>query len=150
IAVRVLTFEDRPVDTEFYIEKLKNAITLRKSLGLFSENNTIFRVVHGEGDGLPGLIVDFYNGVAVVQCHSAGMYHAIDSIVEGLKTGFGNDLKAVYNKSSETLPPRIQPKDGYLLGDCTVPHVATENGIRYNIDWITGQKTGFFIDQREN
>lgn len=150
IAVRILTFEDRPVDTEFYIEKLKNAITLRRSLGLFSENNTIFRVVHGEGDGLPGLIVDFYNGVAVVQCHSVGMYHAINSIVEGLKAGFGNDLKAVYNKSSETLPPRIQLKDGYLFGDCTVPHVAAENGIRYNIDWITGQKTGFFIDQREN
>ncbi|MBN9294895.1 MAG: class I SAM-dependent rRNA methyltransferase [Flavobacteriia bacterium] len=150
IAVRILTFEDRPVDTEFYIEKLKNAFELRKSLGLFAEHNTIFRVVHGEGDGLPGLVVDFYNGVAVIQCHSIGMYHAIDSIVEGLKAGFGEHLKAVYHKSSETLPPRIQPKDGYLFGNCAVPHVATENGIRYNIDWITGQKTGFFIDQREN
>lgn len=150
IAVRILTFEDRPVDTEFYIEKLKNAVELRKSLGLFSEHNTIFRVVHGEGDGLPGLVVDFYNGVAVVQCHSVGMYHAIDSISEGLKVSFGERLTAIYHKSSETLPARVQPKDGYLFGSCAVPHIATENGIRYNIDWITGQKTGFFIDQREN
>lgn len=150
IAVRVLSWNDVAIDQTYFTEKITNAVQMRLQLGLLSETNSIFRVIHGEGDGLPGLIVDFYNGVAVVQCHSIGMFHSIKEITEGLKAAFGDKLTAVYHKSSETLPERIETMDEYLYGTCVVPHVALENGISYNIDWITGQKTGFFVDQREN
>jgi 23S rRNA (cytosine1962-C5)-methyltransferase len=123
---------------------------MRLKLGLLRDNNNIFRVCHGEGDNLPGLIVDFYNGVAVIQCHSIGMYQSVDFISNALKTAFGNTLTAVYSKSSDTLPERIQPKDGYIFGNCETPHLSTENDVDYQIDWVKGQKTGFFIDQREN
>jgi 23S rRNA (cytosine1962-C5)-methyltransferase len=150
ISVRVLCFEFQEIDQTFFDEAIGNAVQLRLSLGLLNENNTIFRVCHGEGDNLPGLIIDFYNGVAVIQCHSIGMYRSVNLIANALKVAFGDHLKSIYSKSADTLPERIQPKDEYLFGQCETPHLAVENGVNYKIDWITGQKTGFFIDQREN
>lgn len=148
IAVRVLTFEDQAIDQTFFDQRIAKALDLRDKLGLFSEVNNICRIVHGEGDNLPGLIIDHYNGVCVIQCHSIGMYHSIEMIAEALKHAFGERLTAVYSKSSDTLKKEVEDK--YLFGSCEMPHVAMENGIKYNIDWINGQKTGFFIDQREN
>lgn len=150
ISVRVLTFEREEIDQTFFDKVIGNAVQMRINLGLLNEKNNIFRVCHGEGDNLPGLIVDFYNGVAVIQCHSIGMYRSIDFIVQALKFAFGTKLTAIYSKSSDTLPERIDAKDAYLYGSCETPHQAVENGVNYKIDWITGQKTGFFIDQREN
>jgi 23S rRNA (cytosine1962-C5)-methyltransferase len=150
IAVRVLTFENEAIDQAFFTKRITNAVALRKLLNLFRTDNSICRLIHGEGDELPGLVVDFYGGVAVIQCHSFGMYQQIDLIVEALKSALPNELTAIYNKSSDTLPKREQIIDGYLFGTCETPHVALENGVKYNIDWINGQKTGFFIDQREN
>lgn len=150
IAFRVLSFEERPIDQTFFNEKIYAAVTLRKRLNLINDNNNIVRLIHGEGDSLPGLIVDYYAGVAVIQCHSVGMYYAIDYISNALKNALPDELIAVYSKSNDTLPARIQAENKYLFGNIETPHIAIENGIKYNIDWITGQKTGFFIDQREN
>ena len=150
IAVRVLTNEKIKIDKAFYFKRFENALALRKQLGLFSENNTICRLIHGEGDGLPGLIIDHYNGVLIIQCHSAGMYLALDTITEALTDLFGKSVQAIYTKNTETLPAHIEPTNRYLYGKCDVPHLAKENGVNYAIDWINGQKTGFFIDQRES
>ncbi|MES2589398.1 MAG: class I SAM-dependent rRNA methyltransferase [Bacteroidota bacterium] len=150
IAVRILSFKDEHIDAKFFEEKIKNAVDLRLKLNLFTEENNIFRLVHGEGDSLPGLIIDFYNGVAVIQCHSIGMFHAIEHISSALQKAFGDKLIAVYSKSAETLPARIEAENKYIFGTCETPHVSLENGIKYAIDWVNGQKTGFFIDQREN
>lgn len=150
IAVRVLTFDDLELNQAFFNDKIAKAIQLRMSLNLITKENTICRLIHGEGDSLPGLIVDFYNGVAVVQCHSIGMYNSIELITEGLKNAFGKQLKAIYSKSSDTLPTRTEVEDAYVFGKCTTPHQALEHGVKINIDWVNGQKTGFFIDQREN
>lgn len=150
ISVRVLTFEDRPIDKDFFTDRIKNAVNSRMNQQMLREDNNIFRIVHGEGDNLPGLIIDFYNGGAVVQCHSIGMYHSLEDIKEGLKAALGDKLKSVYSKSSATLGERFDAEDKYIFGSLETPHVALENGIKYNIDWVNGQKTGFFIDQREN
>ncbi|MFN5983915.1 MAG: class I SAM-dependent rRNA methyltransferase [Fluviicola sp.] len=150
IAVRVLTFKDENLDQEFYNKRISDAVELRKKLNLFREDNSICRLIHGEGDDLPGLIVDYYNGVAVIQCHSVGMFLQVEFIAEALKYALGNTLKAIYHKSKETLPSRIETVDSYLFGSVETPHLALENGVKYKIDWISGQKTGFFIDQREN
>jgi 23S rRNA (cytosine1962-C5)-methyltransferase len=150
ISVRILSFEDSEINQEFFNKAIKNAVQLRLNLGLLNPNNNIFRICHGEGDHLPGLIIDFYNGVAVIQCHSIGMFRSIDFISKALQEALGSNLKAVYSKSSDTLPERIESKDEYLFGNCETPHLATENGVQYQIDWVKGQKTGFFIDQRDN
>ena len=150
IAVRVLTFEDEPIDNVFFKKRISNAVESRKNQNLFRSDNSICRLIHGEGDNLPGLIVDYYNGVAVVQCHSIGMYQSLDKIKLGLIEALGEELTAIYSKSSDTLPERSDCKDEYIHGECNTPHIAIENGIKYNIDWVNGQKTGFFIDQREN
>lgn len=150
ISVRVLTFDREEINQTFFDKAIGNAVQMRINLGLLNEKNNIFRVCHGEGDNLPGLIVDFYNGVAVIQCHSIGMYRSINQISSALKNAFGEKLQVIYSKSSDTLPERINAKDEYLYGNCVTPHLAIENGVNYKIDWITGQKTGFFIDQREN
>ena len=150
ISVRILTFEDLELNQDFFNKKIQNAVELRLKLNLINEHSNICRIIHGEGDSLPGLIVDFYNGVAVIQCHSIGMYNSVDLIVEGLKFALGNKLSAIYSKSSDTLPQRAEGKDCYLYGSCNTPHIALENGVKLQIDWINGQKTGFFIDQREN
>jgi 23S rRNA (cytosine1962-C5)-methyltransferase len=148
--VRVLTFEERDIDADFFREEIQGAVQMRLSLDLLRADNNIVRLIHGEGDGLPGLIVDYYNGVAVVQCHSIGMYQSLDFISAGLQAALGEQLIAVYSKSSDTLPARLETENTYIFGHCETPHVALENGVQYNIDWVTGQKTGFFIDQREN
>lgn len=152
IAVRILSFEELPVDSTFWENKLASAIQLRRDLGLLeSEQTNVFRLVHGEGDGLPGLIIDFYNGTAVYQAHSVGMYHVRHQLAKLLKKILGDQLLAVYDKSDKTLPYKadISPENGYLLGEST-PCVVKEYGLSFQVDWIQGQKTGFFIDQREN
>ncbi len=150
IAVRVLSFEGKKIDQTFFDQRIASAVALRKTLHLFRPDNSICRLVHGEGDELPGLIVDYYGGVAVIQCHSVGMFKQLDLIVDALKKALPTELTAIYNKSKETLPKRLESEDGYLFGSAKVPHEALENGVRYQLDWIHGQKTGFFIDQREN
>ncbi len=150
IAVRILSFIDCPIDTSFYIERLKNAVQLRNTIGLLSPTNTICRLVHGEGDQLPGLIIDYYNGVAVIQCHSIGMYLQINHIAEAIQEVLGENLQAIYSKSSDTLSSKVTTSDSYLYGFAETPIVAIEHGTKVYIDWINGQKTGYFIDQREN
>lgn len=152
IAVRVLTFIDIEPDDNFWKNKIENAWKLRRSLGF--DNNTetnVFRLVHGEGDGLPGLIVDFYNGTAVMQSHSVGMYLVREMLVKALCEVLGDKLIAVYDKSEKSLPFKagVESKDGYLFGENSDREVL-ENGLRFKVDWLEGQKTGFFIDQREN
>ncbi|MEN9971845.1 MAG: hypothetical protein RIS20_192 [Bacteroidota bacterium] len=150
ISVRILSFDYEEIDQAFFDRKIQKAVDSRLNIGLLTKQNNIFRVCHGEGDELPGLVIDFYNGVAVIQCHSIGMYFSVDMIAKALKNAFGKKLTAVYSKSTDTLPKRTDVTDAYLFGSCETPHVAVENGVKYNIDWITGQKTGFFIDQRVN
>ena len=149
ISVRILTFNDDTIDANFFASKITNAVEVRRKQNLFRKDNNICRLVHGEGDGLPGLVIDFYNGVAVIQCHSIGMYKSINDIVEGLKLAMGSELAAIYSKSSDTLRDDSL-ENGYLFGDCVTPHLALENSVKLNIDWVNGQKTGFFVDQREN
>lgn len=152
IVVRILSFEEKEINLEFWVEKIRSACEMRKAVGLYgNEDNNVFRLVHGEGDGLPGLIIDYYAGTAVVQCHSVGMYLHREEITEALQAVFGNDLVAVFDKSEGTIPFKsgIEPKNGYLLGE-TESFTALENGLKFNVDWLKGQKTGFFIDQREN
>lgn len=148
IAVRVLSFEKTPIDQAFFDAKIENAVQTRKALNLFREDNSICRIIHGEGDGLSGIIVDYYSQVAIIQCHAIGMLPHLDKISNALQKSL--DLVAVYSKSSDTLPKEFNIEDKYLFGNCKTPHIAYENGVQFNIDWITGQKTGFFIDQREN
>ncbi len=150
IAVRILTFHDELIDADFFRYRIKDAIEVRLQQNLIREDNNICRLVHGEGDSLPGLIIDYYAGVAVIQCHSIGMFESLEHITAGLVAALGDKLIAVYSKSSDTLPERVDNKDGYLHGECETPHIALENGVKINIDWVNGQKTGFFIDQREN
>lgn len=150
IAVRILTFENEEINQTFFNKRITSSVELRKKLQLISSENNITRLVHGEGDILPGLIIDYYNKVAVIQCHSIGMYQALPMIKEALIHVLKEDLIAIYSKSTDTLPNRLEIKNEYIYGEVTVPHIAYENKIAYNIDWITGQKTGFFIDQREN
>jgi 23S rRNA (cytosine1962-C5)-methyltransferase len=151
ISVRVLTRnENETIDQSFWNERLRLAVDLRKKLGLFRTGNSICRLVHGEGDMLPGLIIDWFNGVAVIQCHSLGMYHALDAIKDAVLHNLGENVIAIYQKSAETLANDSGAKNGYLYGTCETPHIAEEYGHQFSIDWINGQKTGFFIDQREN
>jgi len=152
IAVRVLTFVDVEPDDNFWKNKIESAWKLRQSLGFDNNNETnVFRLIHGEGDGLPGLIVDFYNGTAVMQSHSVGMFLICDLLAKILKEVLGERLKAVYDKSAKTLPFKadISPVDEYILGEQGETQV-TEYGLKFKVDWQEGQKTGFFIDQREN
>lgn len=155
IAVRMLSFgpEAAPIDADFWVEKLGNAYRLRHSLGLTGQGSTnVFRLAHAEGDGVPGLIIDVYGDVAVVQAHSAGMYRARPHIAAALRQAVPG-LRAVYDKSSETVPAKAAPeaKNGYLFGEASgQEHIVRENGHQFAVDWETGQKTGFFIDQRDN
>ncbi|MDX1652521.1 MAG: class I SAM-dependent rRNA methyltransferase [Brumimicrobium sp.] len=150
IAVRIITFEEEEINVNFWVNRLNSAVQLRKSLGLISSDTNICRLVHGEGDQCSGLIIDFYNGVAVIQAHAVGIYREIKNIAQALKKVMGDDLKAIYSKSKETLPERTDAENGYLLGACKVPHLAQESGHTFSVNWEAGQKTGFFIDQREN
>ena len=152
IAVRVISFEAVETDQNFWDQKIAHAWKLREMLGMVSNPRTnVFRWVNAEGDGMPGLIVDYYAGVAVIQTHSIGMHRNLESIVESMKKAGGDKLHTIYNKSESTLPdkPGITGKSGFLLGDLERGEVL-ENGYRFNVNWVEGQKTGFFIDQRES
>lgn len=152
IAVRILSFKDVEIDRRFWKQLLGEAVSLRASLGLLDNKSTnVFRLVHGEGDGLPGLIIDFYNGTAVYQAHSVGMYHIRLELADILKELLGDKLVAVYDKSDKTLPFKadIEPENGYLLGT-SEPTIVKEYDNQFRVDWVEGQKTGFFVDQREN
>ncbi len=152
IAIRIISFEERAIDTDFWKEKIKNAYQLRKTFGLAeNENNNVYRLVHAEGDGLPGLIIDYYNGTAVMQMHSIGMYLNREHFIEALKEIYGENLKAVYDKSESTIPfkSEINAKNEYLFGESS-EKIVLEYGNKFKVNWEDGQKTGFFIDQREN
>jgi 23S rRNA (cytosine1962-C5)-methyltransferase len=146
ITVRVLSFHARP-DEKFYNEKISQALRQRIVSKVVSETTNCYRLVHGEGDGLPGLIIDMYNGAAIVQSHSSGMHKDRELIAKALKHVV-TDLSSIYYKSQNTLAEKIQNE--YLLGMGALPHVALEHGNRFYVDWEEGQKTGFFLDQREN
>jgi 23S rRNA (cytosine1962-C5)-methyltransferase len=152
IAIRILTFKKEEPDLDFFTGRIKSAIDYRNSVGLTGNATTdVYRLIHAEGDDLPGLIVDFYNGVAVMQMHSVGMYRLRNEFATILKNLLGDDLKAVYDKSEGTIPymSGITARNEFLYGN-SGPVIVTENGFKFKIDWTTGQKTGFFIDQREN
>ena len=147
-----MSFEDVVVDDAFWDERLSEALILRRALNLLRADNNIFRLVHGEGDRLPGLIVDIYGETAVMQAHSVGMHYARHQIAQSLQRVLGESVAQVYYKSETTLPYKanLDELDGPLLGGVSKNNVAVENNLRFHIDWLRGQKTGFFIDQREN
>jgi len=152
IAVRVLSFKQVNIDLDFFREKIRKAISYRKAIGIIGNPMiNVYRLIHGEGDGLPGLIVDYYNGVAVMQMHSVGFYRFRKEIASILADLLKDSIVAIYDKSEGTLPHMAETsaQNGFLFGD-SGPVTVTENGYKFKIDWTTGQKTGFFIDQREN
>ncbi len=152
IAVRILSFKPITIDADFWVERIRVAYAIRRELGLAGvENNNTFRLIHGEGDNLPGLVIDMYAHTAVMQAHSVGMHYARHEIAEALKTVLGDTLQNIYCKSEATLPYKanLGSEDGYLYGG-EVEDIATENGLKFCVDWQKGQKTGFFVDQREN
>ena len=153
IAVRVLTFDDEPIDQAWWNGRIASAYGVREALGLTeNQQTTCYRLVHGEGDNLPGLVVDIYGSTAVVQCHSVGMYLSREQIVQALRACYGQRLRAVYDKSSQTLPYKadLGAEDGYLWGSGEGEEVVLEGGHKFAVNWAKGQKTGFFIDQRAN
>lgn len=151
IAVRVLDFAQRTIDKTFFAERLQKALELRKSIGLIRPDNNAFRLVHGEGDFLPGLVIDVYDKTAVVQAHSPGMHFARDIIASALVDITGGVLCNVYYKSETTLPYKaeLDPQNDYIIGSYD-SNIAMENGLKFRVDWLRGQKTGFFVDQRDN
>lgn len=152
IAVRVVSFENIPVDDDFWNRKIQVAYAMRKSIGLVAPTvNNTYRLVHGEGDSLPGLIVDVYDETAVMQAHSIGMHETREILAKAIVANVP-EVKNVYYKSETTLPFKaaIEPEDGYLIGKETAQLTALENGLNFHVDWLRGQKTGFFVDQREN
>ena len=152
IAVRILSFQQQEIDQAFWENRIRVAYELRKTLQLTaSAHNNTYRLVHGEGDNLPGLVIDMYAHTAVMQAHSVGMHRARHQIAEALKQILGDTLQNIYYKSEATLPYKanLGSEDGYLLGG-DVEDIALENGLRFCVDWQKGQKTGFFVDQREN
>jgi 23S rRNA (cytosine1962-C5)-methyltransferase len=154
IAVRILTFGDEnPSEQAFWVARFQQARQLRL-VSMDTQQTDAYRLVHGEGDGLSGLIVDIYGTVAVVQCHSIGMHRQRTLIVDALLQAFDGGLTAVYDKSVESLPPHYasEHQNGYLHGAEEAPSstIVHENGVPFRVDWVTGQKTGFFLDQRDN
>ena len=154
IAVRVLTFDEEEIDQAWWNRRLEIAHDVRRTLGLTDNAaTTCYRLVHGEGDSLPGLVVDIYGTTAVVQCHSVGMYRARMEIAAAIRAVYGGRITAIYDKSSQTVPFKagLNAVDGYLWGRADdASQVVVENGERFLVNWEKGQKTGFFLDQREN
>ena len=155
IAVRILSFNGDPTDPAFWTNAISRAYQARVAARVADESTTCFRLVHGEGDGLPGLIIDWYDGVCVLQAHSVGMFRAKSQICEALRDVFGDRLKAVYDKSSGTAPFKagLELIDGYLWkaeGFDSPELVVSENANKFIVNWCEGQKTGFFLDQRDN
>ena len=151
IVVRILSFEDIAIDEPFFAQRLSAAYRLRQTLNLIRPDNNALRLVHGEGDFLPGLIVDLYGNTAVVQAHSPGMHFARNIIANALVNLEGANIKNVYYKSETTLPFKAQldPQNDYIIGGFET-NIAIENGLKFHVDWLKGQKTGFFVDQRDN
>ena len=156
IAVRVLSFEDEPIGHDFWVRRLRAALDVRRSIGVADKPhegkaNDTYRLVHGEGDNLPGLIVDMYGKTAVMQAHSVGMHVSRMEIAKALKEVMGDGLENIYYKSETTLPFKadLGQENGFIMGS-TPDDIAVENGLRFHIDWLKGQKTGFFVDQRDN
>lgn len=152
IAVRVLSFRDITIDQEFWISRLKAALNMRIAIGIADNpTNNTYRLVHGEGDLLPGLIIDCYGKTAVMQAHSVGMHVERLPICEALRSVMGSRIEHVFYKSETTLPFKAElgQQDGFLYGGSD-DNVAIENGLKFHVDWLKGQKTGFFVDQREN
>ena len=171
IAVRLFTFGNEEFGKEFFLQRLQAAYDLRKSLGLIRPDNNAFRLVHGEGDGLPGLIIDVYDGTAVMQAHTQGIHYIREALAEDLMRVAGADIRNVYYKSETTLSYKSEARqtaedgvNGYLIIEgkkvenreegkaleASISDVAIENGLKFHVDWLKGQKTGFFVDQREN
>jgi len=153
IAVRLISFTNIAINQAFWTGKVQSAYNVRESLNLTNNPSTnMYRLMHAEGDGVPGLIIDFYNGTAVIQAHAIGVYNNLELIVEALKTVYGEQLVAVYNKSAESLAKQtdtiVDNEYLYQNGDSNL--VGTEYDCQFNLDWVDGQKTGFFLDQREN
>lgn len=152
IAVRILTFDREEIDQHWWDTRIKDALGVRRTLGLAdSPSTTCYRLVHGEGDMLPGLIIDIYGQTAVIQAHTVGMYLSRDKISQALRNAYGESLAAIYDKSSGTVPSNsgIEVVDGYLWGT-SGDELVVENSRKFYANWEDGQKTGFFIDQREN
>ena len=151
IAVRMLSEEDIVIDEDFYRRRLAEAYRLRRVLDLIRPDNNAYRLVHGEGDFLPGVIVDVYGATAVMQAHSPAMHYARNEIARALVSLPEAGISAVYYKSETTLPykARLDPQNDYIIGGFTTDE-ALENGLRFHVDWLRGQKTGFFVDQRDN
>lgn len=153
ITGRIISFSKQQIDVDFWVKKIEKAYQYRVFLNLAESSHTnVYRLIFGEGDGLPGLILDYYNGHVVFQAHSIGMHKARVDITEALKRVFKDRLVSVYDKSSETLPTNYASglKNEYLFGSSTGDLIVLENGVKFYIDFINGQKTGFFIDQRDN
>lgn len=149
IAVRVLTFNEVEIDDQFWESRLQSALDMRLSIGLANNPQTnAYRLVHGEGDLLPGLIIDVYGDTAVMQAHSIGMHLSRHAIAQALAKVMKNRVSSIYYKSETTLS-FVEPENGFLLGE-TDNNIAVENGLKFYVDWLRGQKTGFFVDQREN
>ena len=152
IAVRVLTFDDEPIDDSFWDQRLTAALEVRQSIGVAdNEQNNTYRLVHGEGDHLPGLIIDIYGQTAVMQAHSVGMHICRSEVAASLKRVMQDRINHIFYKSETTLPFKadLGQENGFLLGG-SPDNIALENGLKFHIDWLRGQKTGFFVDQREN
>lgn len=153
IAIRVLSFnQEEIIDDNFWKRKLSTAYDMRRSIGIAENSiNNTYRLVHGEGDNLPGLVIDIYAHTAVMQAHSAGMHHERMKIANALSEVLGDTIKSIYYKSETTLPFKadLYPENGFLMGGGT-DDIAMEYGLKFHIDWLKGQKTGFFVDQREN
>lgn len=151
IMVRVLSFENETIDQNFYEKKLAVALHVRHCIGVIGEQNNTYRLVHGEGDNLPGLVIDIYGKTAVMQAHSVGMHMDRKIIAQALKAVMGDSIDSIFYKSETTLPFKAElgQENGFLLGG-NANDVATENGLQFHVDWLRGQKTGFFVDQREN
>ncbi|MEY3397658.1 MAG: hypothetical protein RL220_252, partial [Bacteroidota bacterium] len=153
IAVRLFHFGDAEFNTAYWTQRIRNAYDLREKLGLVSNSSTtMYRLVHAEGDGLPGLIIDIYDSVAVIQTHSTGMHELRHEFVHALRECYGDRLKAVYDKSELKMKKNtgVSTGDGYLFGGMPAQNDFREHDCLYSIDWVQGQKTGFFLDQREN
>lgn len=150
IAVRILAFKQIRIDASFWRKRVRVAYQLRRTLKLTGADNNTFRLIHGEGDSLPGLIVDVYGNTAVVQAHSVGMHQSRHAVAEAIREEL-TEIENIYYKSDATLPfkANLNNEDGYLYGGDTI-EAAVENGLMFDVDWVKGQKTGFFIDQREN
>ncbi len=149
IAVRVLTFNNVAIDDEFWYSRLKSALNMRTAIGLAGNpNNDTYRLVHGEGDLLPGLIIDIYGRTAVMQAHSVGMHLCRKEIAQQLIKVMDKQVDNIYYKSETTLP-FMEPENGFLIGQSD-ENIGIENGLKFRVDWLRGQKTGFFVDQRDN